>query len=336
MGSTSVGDGTDLVESAQVELKKAIECRLLARKETSWDPKKDLRVSMNVRLDGCIVPDAGNIGARVSYSHVVVFDDFVDNASRVALLHHLVDDIDGSMHLRDEWWDRRTADMDGSRPTWGVTNACIASMYQQQSEAIVEIQSRLTKIYPEFTIAFMPEDCIQADSKSGGNCASTLVNAAVEGDTFMYHVDADPTSFQSESVWTQEYGDYYNGEPGKPLLVSLIIYLNDDWKVNDAADTLVLDTDTDTGLLIRPKAGRVVLMHQDIMHRISAPSSLANGTPRLSIVWKLIFIPKPQGNGNRDGGYLHISRKEFGHVCSFGSAAKVDSVLRGLLHTSDM
>lgn len=333
MGST--GDGTSHVESAQVELKRAIECRLLASKDTSWDPKKDLRVSMNVRLDGCIVPDASNIGARVSYSHIVVLDDFVDKNSRVALLHHLVDDVDGSIHLRDEWWDRRTADMDGSRPTWGVSNACITSMYQEQREAIVEIQSRLTKIYPDFDIAFMPEDCMQSDN-AGGNCASTLVNAAVEGDTFVYHVDADPTSFQSESAWTKEYGDYFNGEPGKPLLVSLIIYLNDEWSKNDAADTLFLDTDTDTGVFIRPKPGRAVLMHQDIIHRISAPSSLANGTPRLSIVWKLIFIPKQKCSSDNGGGYVHISRKEFGHVCSFGSAAKVDSVLRGLLHSSDM
>lgn len=326
-----MGSQNDDGKDHDVALKQAIQCRLLTTKETSWDPKKDLRVSMNVRLDGCIVPDTGNIGARVSYSHVVVFDDFVDSASRGALLGHLVDDTKGSIKLRDEWWDRQTADMDGSKPTWGVTNACITAMYQQQQQAIIEIQSRLAKVYPEFDIAFMPEDCIQSNSQ-GGNCASTLVNAAVEGDTFVYHVDADPTSFQSESAWTQEYGDYFNGEPGKPLFVSLIMYLNDDWKLNDAAETLILDTATDTGVYIRPKPGRVVLMHQDIIHRLSSPSSLACGKPRLSIVWKLIFIPKKEDTRDEEGRYLHISKREFGHVCSFGSAAKVDSVLRTLLH----
>ena len=316
--------------AAAAELKQAIRCKMFVTKETSWDPKKDLKVSMNVRVDGCIVPDVGAIGARVGYSHVVVLDDFVSSASREALLNHLVeDDANGSMKLRDAWWDRKTTDMDGSKPTWGVTDACVADMYTHQKEEIIEIQSRLSKLYPEFDIAYMPEEYIQESNGQGGNCASTLVNAAVQGDEFVYHVDADPASFPSGSSWTQEYGEYFNGQLGKPLLVSLIIYLNDEWKMNDAADTLILDTRTDTGCFIRPKAGRAVLMHQDIVHRLSAPSATAQGKPRLSIVWKLMFIPK---QSHEYGGYLHISKKEFGHVCSFGSAARVDSVLRGLLH----
>ena len=37
---------------------------------------------------------------------------------------------------------------------------------------------------------------------------------------------------------------------------------------------------------------RTVLMDQDVTHRMTAPSKLANGKPRYSIVWKLLFIPK--------------------------------------------
>lgn len=317
--------------------RRTIQCKMLATKETGWDPEKDLRVSMNVRLDGCIVPDAGNIGARVSYSHVVVLDDFIDDTCRTSLLKHLahIDNTGGSIRLREEWWDRKTSDMNGTMPNWGVTDACIASMYQEHHDAMVEIQSRLTKLYPEFDIAFMPSESIQieneqSDDVNPGNCASTLVNAAVHGDTYVYHIDADPSSFPTGSPWAEEYGDYFNGEPGKPLLVSLIIYLNDEWKMDAAADTLILDTSTDTGVFVRPKPGRVVLMHQDIVHRISAPSTLAGDNPRFSIVWKLMFIPKQQHH--EQSGYISIARKEFGQVCSFGSAARVDSVLRGLLH----
>ena len=43
------------------------------------------------------------------------------------------------------------------------------------------------------------------------------------------------------------YGDYFNGEPGRPLLVSLLLYLNDEWRREWGADTLFLDGQTDTG-----------------------------------------------------------------------------------------
>ena len=40
--------------------------------------------------------------------------------------------------------------------------------------------------------------------------------------------------------------------------------------------------------MVRPKSGRAVLMDQDILHRVSAPSSAAGGRPRYSLVWKLV------------------------------------------------
>ena len=45
------------------------------------------------------------------------------------------------------------------------------------------------------------------------------------------------------------------------------------------------------GLLVQPKPGRAVLMHQDVLHRVAAPSALAR-RPRYSLVWKLAFVPK--------------------------------------------
>ena len=49
------------------------------------------------------------------------------------------------------------------------------------------------------------------------------------------------------------FGDYCNGEPGKPLLVSLLCYLDADWPRELDAETLFLDTDTEVGLVVRPK-----------------------------------------------------------------------------------
>lgn len=47
-------------------------------------------------------------------------------------------------------------------------------------------------------------------------------------------------------------------EPGKPLFVTLLLYLDDVWPRDWDAETLILDTPSDTGLLIRPKVGHLV------------------------------------------------------------------------------
>ena len=41
--------------------------------------------------------------------------------------------------------------------------------------------------------------------------------------------------------WTDTFGDYVNGEPGQPLLVSLLLYLDDQWPRDWGAETLFLD-----------------------------------------------------------------------------------------------
>lgn len=139
-----------------------------------------------------------------------------------------------------------------------------------------------------------------------------------------YHVDADPTSFPDGSPWNVAYGDYFNGEPGKPLLVSLLLYLNDEWLREWGADTLFLDGQTDTGIFMSPRPGRAVLLDQDIMHRVSPPSSAAEGRARFSLVWKLALLPRLPGQA------LCLARPEWGPPVSFGSAARVDAVKRQL------
>lgn len=76
-------------------------------------------------------------------------------------------------------------------------------------------------------------------------------------------------------------------EAGKPRFVSLLAYLNSSWGLNDHAETLFLDSATDTGAFVRPKPGRVILLDQDVLHRASAPV-LAARRPRYSLVWKLL------------------------------------------------
>lgn len=42
-------------------------------------------------------------------------------------------------------------------------------------------------------------------------------------------------------------------EPGAPLLVSLLLYLDADWPRDWGAETHCLDVPSDSGLIVRPK-----------------------------------------------------------------------------------
>jgi hypothetical protein len=42
------------------------------------------------------------------------------------------------------------------------------------------------------------------------DCSCFLANAAVAGDVFSWHVDADPQSFPQPTAWSQQYGMYCN------------------------------------------------------------------------------------------------------------------------------
>lgn len=53
-------------------------------------------------------------------------------------------------------------------------------------------------------------------------------------------------------------------------------------------DEVCVILQTDVGLVVRPKRYRAVLMDQDVLHRVSAPSAAAGGRPRYSLVWKLV------------------------------------------------
>lgn len=133
--------------------------------------------------------------------------------------------------------------------------------------------------------------CALDQSEAPVDCNQFVGNAAVYGDCYTWHVDADPAAFPS-SPWVDTFGHYCNGEPGRPLFVSLLLYLDDKWPRQWDAETLFLDDDTDIGIVVRPKQFRAVLMDQDVLHRVSTPSQLAGARPRYSLVWKLIFMPQ--------------------------------------------
>jgi hypothetical protein len=180
--------------------------------------------------------------------------------------------------------------------------------------AVQEVHARLLQLYDDVDIAHMPSDLIQgqptqhapstsaaalaADDGDGArlaDCDQFVANAAMAGDTFAWHIDADPAGATSHtpkacghialgwscpcsvdsrgrlrfgaagfppSQWADEFGDYCNGEPGRPLFASLILYLDDEWRREWDAETLFLDTMSDVGIVVRPKRCRAILMDQ--------------------------------------------------------------------------
>ena len=109
-------------------------------------------------------------------------------------------------------------------------------------------------------------------------------------------------------------------EAGKPRLVSMLLYLNSTWPLANGGETVFLDSASDTGVAVRPRPGRVVLMDQDVLHRVSAPSAAAK-RPRYSLVWKLALLPAAHADANKVPSI--VLRDEVSGAVPFGSAAKL-------------
>ncbi|KAK9822818.1 hypothetical protein WJX81_003308 [Elliptochloris bilobata] len=277
----------------------ALEFELLRTRPTGWSPA-DARVVLNARMDARIVPDSGC--ARLHYAHLVVLDDFVGDIERGALLDLLTaPGWDHGQGPPPSKWERATADGAGLPATWGLTDEALAALAADPPPAMLEVHARLAALFPDAeereaapAVSLsdpegMTDRKVMADAPV--RCAAFVGNAAVAGDAFAYHVDADPAAFP-DSPWRARFGDYANGARGRPLLVSLLVYLDAAWPRDWGAETLFLDGRTDVGIAVRPKPGRAVLMDQDLLHRVSAPSPAAGSRPRYSLVRKLALLPR--------------------------------------------
>ena len=183
----------------------------------------------------------------------------------------------------ERFWERTTCDGPDRPRSWGLQPARLRAMAAEPCAAAVEVQSRLCALYPEYELAHVD------GGDTGVDAATPLVaNAPVHGDSFTWHVDADPAVHQP---WAPAEGRYANGSAGRPLLVSLLVYLDGEWRPEWDAETLFVDAASGVGLHVQPRPGRAVLMHQDVVHRVSPPSATAR-RPRYSLVWKLAFVPR--------------------------------------------
>jgi hypothetical protein len=243
---------------------------LLSCARTTWEARS-ARVALNAQL-----------GSRASGEIVVALDGMVDEGMRAELLDFITQP--GWDHSRGpptDGWARATADGDGLPCTWGLKPARMSGI--KALPAARELHGRLQRLFPRYALAHMP-----AVGDARATCTQFVGNAAVPGDTYRWHVDADPAAL--DPARTNGLGGYVNGTRRKPLFVSMLVYLNPEWRASWDGETLFRDADRCAGLLVQPLPGRVVLMAQDVHHRASPPSTSAPA-PRYSLVWKLLFVP---------------------------------------------
>ena len=66
-------------------------------------------------------------------------------------------------------------------------------------------------------------DSTGSNQAASVDCNQFVGNAAVYGDCYTWHIDADPAAFPS-SPWVDAFGHYCNGEPGTSAFICDLIY----------------------------------------------------------------------------------------------------------------
>ena len=299
----------------------------------AWDVGR-VTTAMAVSMDRADVLDTasmlrGEERLRSDASNVVAVDGVVGEPLRRALLDALTEV--GYDHFSEPGppagkWNRDTRDglegENGDSPpsSWGLTPETLSEV--MKTDAVRTFRARIAAMYPEYDIRTMPSDALEPDgipgAWGGSSICSAIGNAAVYGDMFNWHIDMDPSQLDPSAPWVERFGRYVNRERGRPLFVTAMVYLNPGpWPAAFDAETLFLDPGTGTGVFVRPQPGRVVIMDQDIVHRVSTPSQIA-GLPRYSFVLKLCFFPKSTDEPQK----MTIIRDEWGaKTCRFGTAA---------------
>lgn len=249
--------------------------------------------TLQIEVDGAMVTDGGE--QFWDTSSVVVFDGMVSDDLRSRLLQVVNgedndnwDDVANGPNP-NRWIRGGLDDLPGqeSDRSLGLSEDAIEELCFEHHDAIQEFETILTSLLSDFIVSRLPEAVF-------GSCVSPLTaNAPTWEDctTFQYHIDGDPNQ-TPPSPWTDVFGRYPNRAHGKPRFMSCLVYLNNEWNEEWGAPTQFLDVATDTPVDIIPQPGRIVLMDQDITHKVTAPNQAAGKRPRYSLVWKLILHPK--------------------------------------------
>ena len=267
--------------------------------------------SRHIQLDGAMIETIDSPGQlHFDTSSVVVLDNILDESLRRRLLNvvngypedttdvNWDDAKDGPDPQRwvrgglNDIVDSKNEEEDDG-PCWGLTDDAIMDICFHDHPAINEFEAKLGQLFSDYIVATLPEAVL-------GDCVSPITaNAPCYGDTFEFHIDADPMQVPP-SPWADVFGRYPNRSRGKPRFVSVLLYLNEEWNEEWGAPTMFLDPPTQEVYEVFPQPGRCVIMDQDISHTVVAPRKEAGKRPRYSLVFKVILHPKKAGQDMTD------------------------------------
>lgn len=237
-------------------------------------------VSLAAALDaGGIWPDGSS-----DASALAVVDGLLPPADADALLAALgVPDPDAEPPVGA--WERGAAvDRAGDAGTWGLSEDAMSALLASPPPPLLVLESRIASLFADtYDLAYMPAAAID------GGLSPLVANAVLPTDPGAWHADCDPLEVDPDGPWAAAVGAGPNRAPGKPLLVSAVLYLQD-WPLARHGETLAVDGGAGLGVCVRPVKGRLLLIEQDVAHRIVATSGA--GGPRFSLVLKLVFWPK--------------------------------------------
>ena len=238
----------------------------------------------------------------------------------------------------EKYWERETVDRSGGdgegsddEKTLGAKNFIVEAA-SRNGGVVGEkfLFERLQRVFPQTVFARAPvesfvfegddDDCEeeekeeqqQKQKQNRYKYDAIVYNASDETSKFRYHIDGDPmTLLHPKSAFAEAYGgNYANRAPMyeknknekvriKPRFISLLVYLNDEWDPEWGGETKFLDEDSQIGLLVAAKPGRVVLFDSDVKHSACATTmpprddeSNNKNKKRFSLVMKLIALPK--------------------------------------------
>jgi len=238
----------------------------------------------------------------------------------------------------EKYWERETVDRSGGdgegsddEKTLGAKNFIVEAA-SRNGGVVGEkfLFERLERVFPQTVFARAPvesfvfegdnDDCEeekgeqqqQEQQQNRYKYDAIVYNASDETSKFRYHIDGDPmTLLHPKSAFAEAYGgNYANRAPMyeknknekariKPRFISLLVYLNDEWDPEWGGETKFLDEDSQIGLLVAAKPGRVVLFDSDVKHSACATTmpprddeSNIKKKKRFSLVMKLIALPK--------------------------------------------
>ena len=237
----------------------------------------------------------------------------------------------------EKYWERETMDRSGGEgegsddeKTLGAKNFIVEAA-SRNGGVVGEkfLFERLERVFPQTVFARAPvesfvfegddDDCEeeeeeerkQKQKQNRYKYDAIVYNASDETSKFRYHIDGDPmTLLHPKSAFAEAYGGNYANRATyeknknekariKPRFISLLVYLNDEWDPEWGGETKFLDEDSQIGLLVAAKPGRVVLFDSDVKHSACATTmpprddeSNNKKKKRFSLVMKLIALPK--------------------------------------------